>query len=229
MSVGQHDGPPAASAATASSTRVPSPLDDAVAPGQVRRAGRRRAKPSVREQRRDRLGVAVADLEHEPAARLEHAAAPRATTASVAPRPTSASRGSQSRTSGSSVSISSGSTYGGFETTRSYGPPAGPRGGRARRSVDASASPVRSAFSAASASASARDVDRGHARARMLVRDRERDRARAGADVEHVGRARRPRAARGSARPRSRSRAAARAPGVGPRASSRRKPHSPST
>ena len=77
---------------------------------------------------------------------------PRAT-ASVAPTPTSASRGSQSRTSGASASISSGRTYGGFETTRSQGPAGSPvKRSHSRSSI---ATPVRSAFAPATSSASA--------------------------------------------------------------------------
>src|SRR5919197_5383546 len=72
----------------------------------------------------------------------------------VTPRPSSASFGSQSRTSGWSVASSEGSTYGGVETTRSYGPPRNPPATSCSSNRTRAASPVSSAFSRARSSAS---------------------------------------------------------------------------
>ncbi len=81
-----------------------------------RRRSRARREDGGRARRRSPQSRARA---HRPGRNTE--SAPRAT-CSVAPSPTSAARGSQSRTSGSSWSISSSRTYGGFDTTRSQGP-----------------------------------------------------------------------------------------------------------
>ncbi len=102
--------------------------------GALRRALRRRPRPRARARppTRGRRG-------------------PRARRPRSHPRRRAPARGSHSRTSGSSVSISSGRTYGGFETTRSHGPAGNP----AKRSHSPSsiAIPVRTALAPATSSA----------------------------------------------------------------------------
>ena len=87
-----------------------------------------------------------------------------------------------SRGSPAASSSSSGSTYGGFETTRSNGP-VEPSSRSPCTSSTCEAGAL--ARSPRPARARPRDVDRGHPRARVLVGDRQRDRPRAGSDVEH--------------------------------------------
>ena len=99
------------------------------------------------------------------------------------PLPTSATCGSKSRTSGISVSSSSGSTYGGFEATRSHGPAGRPA--RTSCSSSSMSRPVRATFSRASASASPETSIAVTRAASKLVGERQGDRAGAGADVEH--------------------------------------------
>ncbi len=167
----------------------------------IRDLARSRA-PSSSSQR---CGLPVADLEHEPAARLEHAAgAPRSPPSRRRRqrdvRLLVAHLGHQRRPA------RPGSTYGGFETTRSYGPPGSPSRRSCSSELDREPGP-RSAFSRASASASGESRSRSRAPRRARPRSRARSRR---CPCRRRARAARParRAARGSARRRSRSRAA---------------------
>ena len=161
--------------------RGPSPLDDAVAPGQILA---RRPRPCSRA-----LG---AGWRSPPPARLRprgrasrRAGAPRELRAppppSVRDRRAQAPARTGARAGASASSCSK--TYGGFETTRSNGPPRSPpKSWRSRRTSRPGSVGVR-----------ARDrervvggVDRRHARTGMLVGDRQRDRSGARAGVEHL-------------------------------------------
>ena len=181
MSVGRTTSWPASIAAEDLVDRAHrrAPLDDAVAPGEIARRRDVRV-PEVAEQRRDPRRVSR-DLEHERAAGSQHVSAPRAT-ASVAPTPTSASRGSQSRTSGSSdVDLLRQDVR---RVRDDEIPGAVRETGEEIPLAQLDRQPVRTALAPAISSAPGRRVDPRDARTRMLVGDRERDRAAARSDVE---------------------------------------------
>ena len=183
-----------------------------------------RAYPSRSSSSETALRPILVHLEDEPAG--EHLPGRRARAARSGPSSTSAPRGSHSRTSGSSVSSSPASTYGGLETTRSNGParpasrsPCAERDGQA----------VRLRVLGGQAERVRRDVGRVHASVRAVpVRSRARSR-RCPCRRRRRAATRRRRAARGTVRRRARSRAAGRGRADPSCSVSRRKSQSPST
>ncbi len=128
MSVGMTTSPPASIAATTSSSGAHDAarsLDDPLAPGEVLRR-HDVGVPESREHRRHPRSVPGCDLEDERPAGAEDVEPLRARRPRSPPRrrapPAAPSRAPRARAS----SISSGRTYGGFDTTRSHGPSGSP-------------------------------------------------------------------------------------------------------